>query len=467
MLKKSLLAMAVASAGIANVNAQSIDGAASTAVPGAPAIVISAEGLAIQPTITIGAATGPSQITLTLNTTGTLNDTDLTTMSFTGATIASSSSPAFDDPNIQVIDVDPDSITFRANNGQSIAPGALVLSGVTLENITGTIAASSITVIPGTDITLNEVSSTPIAVIQSQFTLGNATGAMNRQFDAIIDVEAMRQQFTADSATPGGIPADSNRVAESVIVDNFFVSVDGDNADLLRADITGTEVQLTGGDLGFLAGTTNGADPARFDIIFEDDTVITAEAFSFNSMTNTLTTSSTGVPGAYVGIALLPEGNVDGAAQLNAQDFEADLTVNYDLGGTTASISNSNLDAGTWGLNGAAINIPFLPYGANFAQVIRISNDSNASAAIELMAFDNSGNTFGPVVLTTSAAAQSVTNVVPAINAALADEGFSGTGELDITLIINASAGDIDGVANYRVLSANDRVSVPVLSQND
>ena len=469
MLKKSLLAMAVAAASVANVQAQTITGSSSTAVPSSPAIVVSSEGLAIDPTLTVGPA---GEVTVNYTTNAVINDGDIVTVNFNGASVlaASAGTAGFvGQPNLGFLSISDTGISFRLTSGGVDIPAntTLVLDGVTLGSVTSSVSASAQSQIPGIEDPFNVAPDATIAVVASQFSFNRASGTgasdTNRVFDGTIDVEQMRMQFTADSVTAGTPPGTSNRVPDSAVVDNFFVRFSGANADVKVATVTDATVALTGEDLGFLLDANGNLDAGGYNIT---GLIAAVEATGTDAATlvgNTLTVSTTNDPGGYVGIEL----DSNGVNQLNAQTFSADLEIGYQLGGTADSIPATGFDAGEWDLNGAAINIPFLPFGPNFAQVIRISNDSNAGADIELTAFDNEGNTFGPVILPTAAPAGTVHNPVAEITAALLDAGFDGSGEIDITLVINASAGDIDVVANYRVLSANDRVAVPVIALSD
>lgn len=459
MLKKTLLATAVAAASVANIQAQEITGSSSEAVPMSPAIIISSEGLAIDPTITVGPT---AEITVNYETNATINVNDLLVLTFTGADIASSSVPTLNNDNVEIIDTDTNSLTFRVVNG-SVAATTFALDGVTLENVTGSVSVSGVTQIPGTGIEFNEADAAVVAVVASQFAFNTTTGTgadgTNRVFDGTIDVEQMRAQFTAGSVTGGVPPSGSDRLADSITLDNFFVRFSAGNADEKNVTVANATVALTGEDFGFLLDEDGELDTGSFQI-----TGFSGAADGASSLEgNTLTVSSTDDPGGYVGIALATSGAGPDSVAVNAQDFTADVSIGYNLGPTTGSVSSTGFDAGAWDLSGAEINIPFMPYGASVAQLIRISNDGTVTGEIELTAFDDEGLEYGPIQLDVSAVAGTVTNIGPAVAAALAAEGFDGTGSVDLTFVVNSPAADIEIAANYRIFDGNtDRVSVIV-----
>ena len=403
-----------------------------------------------------------------------------------GATISSNSVPLLDDflvsngntvsflsfSNSAENEFPSSILRFRALQGLNALGGnrSFTLSDIAFERVVtpGMITLSARTLIPGTGISFNEVGPTAILDVRSQFALGDGSGVMNRRFNSVIDVDNLRQQFI-EASDPGAVTNGGTREPESVVRDDFFVSIDSVQTDLLNTTVTSAQLSLTGEDLNFLLDANGNLEGARFDVTGLDGaTVIGAGNDASNFEDNTLTVATANNPGGYVGIALLPEGvNEDSLSQLSSQRFLADLEVRYALGGTAGSVERGNIDAGAWTLNGTTFNIPFMPYGPAFNQVIAISNGGNVSGSIELMAFSDNGEQIGPLTLSNVATANTVTNISASIREALEDElgeNFDANGaEFDITLIVNSSFDDVDMSANYRV--NNDRVGVIVIKE--
>ncbi len=418
-----------------------------------------------------------------------LAENDVVELTFEGATISNDSVPLLEDVFVtntsafsflsfnNSSDDEPPSSTLRFRALEEVITFSssnprrnFNLSGVTLERVASSsvVTLSARTLIPGTEIFFNEVGPTAILDVRSQFALGDGSGVMNRRFNSVIDVDNLRQQFI-EASDPGAVTNGGTREPESVVRDDFFVSIDSVQTDLLNTTVTSAQLSLTGEDLNFLLDANGNLEGARFDVTGLDGaTVIGAGNDASNFEDNTLTVATANNPGGYVGIALLPEGvNEDSLSQLSSQRFLADLEVRYALGGTAGSVDRGNIDAGAWTLNGTTFNIPFMPYGPAFNQVIAISNGGNVSGSIELMAFSDNGEQIGPLTLSNVATANTVTNISASIREALEDElgeNFDANGaEFDITLIVNSSFDDVDMSANYRV--NNDRVGVIVIKE--
>jgi hypothetical protein len=494
MLKKSLLAITVAAAAVGSVQAQQIARTANLINPptsGDPGgIRISSEGLTALGNSNTIAVTGvtavagsPGVVSAGYEINAAIASGDVITFTLIGARLTSGSTPNLGNANLPLLSAvnSPDAeapsaeITFRATGTvtASIAsPVVLPLNGITLEDVVnpGVVTLAAQTQISNGSNVFNVAATRAIADVRSQFVLGDAVPPGERQFNSVIDVEFMRQQFVAASDA-GAVTNGSNRAPESITRDDFFVSINSAQTLLNNVTVTSAQIELALQDSDFLlnegtATTAPALDPARFDITALNGAVTDGTGNDAPSLVNNVLTVATGNdPGGYVGIALLPEGAAGtNPAQLNAQSFSADLEVRYVLSGTTGNVSREDINAGAWTLSGATVNIPFMPFGPNFAQVIRLSNDGSVAGEIELTAFDNEGDSFGPVILDVAAAAGTVTNIVPAVTAALAAEGFDGSGDLDLTFIINSPADDIEVEANYRVLTANDRVGVTVIN---
>jgi hypothetical protein len=136
---------------------------------------------------------------------------------------------------------------------------------------------------------------------------------------------------------------------------------------------------------------------------------------------------------------------------LETQGFNADMSYNWvSTGGVAGSKPiATGLPAGEWTLNGATVNIPYMPYGVNASQIMYISNAGNQAGDILVTAFDENGRKYdlGTVGI---AEGNKVTKLATMIGTKLADVGFDGT-KLSITITVNAPEADITVYASYNV----------------
>lgn len=144
---------------------------------------------------------------------------------------------------------------------------------------------------------------------------------------------------------------------------------------------------------------------------------------------------------------------------LEAQDFTTDFTYAYTSAGDAKDTKTiaTGLDSGEWTLNGAQVNIPYMPYSATASQIIYVSNEGSQAGDILVTAFDDKGNTYdlGKVGV---ANATSIARLAGPINQALGAKGFTG-GKLSITITVNAPSDDITVYASYNAGSVRGFVN--------
>ena len=109
--------------------------------------------------------------------------------------------------------------------------------------------------------------------------------------------------------------------------------------------------------------------------------------------------------------------------------------------------------AGAWTLNGATVNIPYMPYSANASQILYITNAGDQAGDILATAFDDKGNSYdlGKIGVSNG---KTVTKIAKQVGDALVAKGFTG-GKVSITITVNAPADDITVYASYNVGGAD------------
>lgn len=261
-----------------------------------------------------------------------------------------------------------------------------------------------------------------IAQSKSQFT-GKTTVS---GFDATINVSAMRKAFvsgTTDTASFTYAPTNTTGWLNLATVNSTTATIAGEKGkmtSLTKAEFASAQ-----------AGT----------VTLDVENALLTVAYTGTITTDTITfTPPTG----------------DKAVVLEAQDFTASLAYGYtSKGSATGSVDVAkNASAGSWDLNGATVNIPYMPYGPNASQIVYVSNDSDQDADITVTVFDDKGNLYDLGALQIKAGKKRVTKIAPEINDRLRAAGFNGT-KASITITVNAPDSDVTVYASYNVGGAD------------
>jgi len=144
---------------------------------------------------------------------------------------------------------------------------------------------------------------------------------------------------------------------------------------------------------------------------------------------------------------------------LEAQDFTTDFTYSYTSAGAKTDVHPvaTGADSGEWELNGATVNIPYMPYSATASQIIYVTNASSLAGDITATAFDDKGNMYDLGKIAT-AAGKSVQKVTSQVNQALGAKGFTG-GKISLTITVNVPADDVTVYASYNAGSVRGFVN--------
>jgi hypothetical protein len=264
-----------------------------------------------------------------------------------------------------------------------------------------------------------------IAEAKSQF--GGLT--VGTEFNGVIDVEQSRLQFT------GGM---TDAMA-------YTVANPTTTGWLNLATVTSAKANVYG-EAGKQAGlkaanwaSTNGT------VTYTEDAAKIAVAYSSAVTNDTITFTA---PAAKDGVVL------------EAQDFTTDFTYVYDSAGGTKNLTHSvatGAKSGEWKLNGATVNIPYMPYSATASQIIYVTNASGLAGDITATAFDDKGNMYDLGKIAT-AKAKSVQKVTAQVNQALGAKGFTG-GKISLTITVNVPADDVTVYASYNAGSVRGFVN--------
>ncbi|GAB56998.1 hypothetical protein GPUN_2884 [Glaciecola punicea ACAM 611] len=474
MLKKTLIATAITLASFGSLAAVvvitpspiSIEGAAGAATIGSPNVVVTLQaGYAVGDLLTFtvtGASLNTATPTLTHSNITRTAVADTPTAGAGGATQADVDAAAAGFPSriIELGDVvtgitqtlggdltagvlsrTATSVTFRVtavtNNttGTRLTLGGLELTTASTIDAVGNISvAYSAQTNTGTAIdntgTLTDVSHT----VANQFT-ATTTGLL----DAVVDVEFARQQFVGNT-----------NVLRNT---DILVVTPVTNVDLaggpLNAAYTGSTITIAGNFSWMDTDTTPGVSAAELAAAFNvnvsaNDTMVR----TINATGDLITVVISDEAGGVVGVPTMTFTNLGagvGRAVLPTSTYTVNTTLRY----TTAAAApatvtlQTNAAAGEWTLNGAQALYNYVAVGyAGLQNTLTLSNSGTRSGAVVLEAFDEAGNTYGPVTLAnelapTSNMKISGDDIIESLNVP------AGT-KLSVGVIVNAPAEAID-----------------------
>lgn len=249
------------------------------------------------------------------------------------------------------------------------------------------------------------------------------------KFDGIIDVSQARRQFTT------GI-TDTMSYAVSTVNTTGWLNL---------ATVSSAKATIYG-EAGKMTGLKASNWAAGGTITFTENASKVEVAYT-TAVTND--TIGFAAPAASEGIAL------------EAQSFTTDFIYNYASAATTpvAGVQSvaTGAASGSWTLNGATVNIPYMPYSATASQIIYVSNAGSLAGDVMGTAFDDKGNMYDLGKIGT-ANAKTVTKLTSQVNAALGAKGFTG-GKISLTLTVNAPAADVTVYASYNAGSVRGFVN--------
>jgi hypothetical protein len=341
-----------------------------------------------------------------------------------------------------ILTTSADSVTYRVTNidqptgfasadastlGQTIVLGEAPLNGTSIAAGNVSVEVTSAT---GTGLVLDNGSSSgesrigQLTEVKSQFGAVSVT----TDFDAVIDVEADRKAYesgTSDDATFAISPV---------------VTTDWENV----AAVTKTTIVLSADIEDASVVSTTAASTITYNATTDKVTIV----YPSEITTDTITiTPSTGTD----------------AVVLEAQSFDLSANYEYAIGSTQGLFDFGSKSAGEWTLNGAVVNVPYMPYGNSITQILYVTNEGSQDADVTVTAFDENGDTFelGSVGTVDG---KSVLAIAGPVKSALEAKGFvtapsMGSNKVSLIITVNAEDEDISIYSAYNV-NGSDRGNV-------
>jgi len=233
------------------------------------------------------------------------------------------------------------------------------------------------------------------------------------RFDGTIDVGSARYNFV-----------DSNGASVNDDTVSFVVSEVDTTGWLNLATVTDTKLTMYG-----TAGKMDGLKATNFT---SNDTTATV------GFTADEAKLSVGYIGMVTNDVVTFSATPTDMVVLQEQGFSVDGLFEYSSAGGRDGVHvlGAGLNGGAWVLNGATVNVPYMPYSANASQILYVTNAGSQSGEIEVTAFDDQGNTYNLGNVGT-VGANSVKKITAQVGQALAGPGFTG-GKVSMTITVNA-----------------------------
>ncbi|WP_108947122.1 hypothetical protein [Shewanella halifaxensis] len=300
--------------------------------------------------------------------------------------------------------------------------GKLVVNGLTF-NTTSILSSGKTTLAyraetaSGIEIDAGKNATTVIFEAKDQFA-AETVHPMN----AIIDVNEQRLKFVSQ------IDGDSTST-DTVVVETSEVTAPQGKVWALPAAATKSDYVIHG-DFSFLgkvndngtittSNVTSSVDAAPK--VYADKIVTTYNGLTANVITVDISGETAGVSDK----ALTP------------QEFTATTTVSYTDFATKAGsvVLQDKAEAGAWGLNGAIVHVPFMPFRDGYSPIISVSNTSNQDGDIEVLVYHKSDAAWvepTSYMLNTTAKAEAMTDVTAEL------KGLGIDGDVAFDVIVNA-----------------------------
>jgi len=304
--------------------------------------------------------------------------------------------------------------TSRTTIGADIVLGAINYKAASITAASVTVTVTSVTS-SGDNLDTSGTRTATVAETKTQF----GSVALGSKFDAVINVAEMRKKFvsgTADSMSYTITNPTTTGWLNLATVNTSGVTVFGESgkmSDLVKANFSASGT------------TTFDATAAKLAVAYTG--MVTNDTITFTPPTG------------------------DKAVVLESQGFTTDFVYNYSSAGSVAGSKTvaTGLASGEWKLNGATVNIPYMPYSTNASQIIYVSNEGSQAGDVIATAFDDQGNVYelGTIGV---ANGKTVTKLSKQVGDALLAKGFS-TGKVSITITVNAPSADITVYSSYNV----------------
>jgi len=341
-------------------------------------------------------------------------------------------------------------VSYRANGSIAESQVCTFVVAVRPAAISGTVGISYQAFFGSSSDVADSASARTVARVVDQF-----ASAIKTTLNNTVDVNNSRFHYTTDDGTVSG----NTNLISAGREDQLVIGLTNASSSVVTA-ATVTSVTVTVlGDFSFLdddgtAGCATNDIGGNFGVATELDSAGTL-AISADCRSLTFTTSADQATGD-ITIALGKSQAASATAGTNTagvavekvltapQEFSASVAFTYYNTArgatTTASVTttaNEAGNAGKWDLNGASINVGFMPYTAGTSRILNLTNRSTQTGAVTVSAINESGVEC-PAFSVGSIGATSILNISSAVDTGIrACYGASFEGRVALSLVAN------------------------------
>jgi hypothetical protein len=366
-------------------------------------------------------------------------------------------------------------VSYRANGSIAESQVCTFVVAVRPAAISGTVGISYQAFFGSSSDVADSASARTVARVVDQFASAIKTGLNNT-----VDVNNSRFHYTTDDGTASG----NTNLISGGREDQLVIGLTNASGTVVTA-ATVTSVTVTVlGDFSFLdddgtAGCATNDIGGNFGVATELDAGTLAISSDCRSLT--FTTSADQATGD-ITIALGKSQAASATAGTNTagvavekvltapQEFSASVAFTYYNTArgpaTSASVTttaNEAGNAGEWDLNGASINVGFMPYTAGTSRILNLTNRSSQTGAVTVSAINESGVEC-PAFSVGSIGATSILNISSAVDTGIrACYGDSFEGRVALSLVANIPGTQAELYSGY---NRNGSLSTVVNTSN-
>lgn len=393
--------------------------------------------------------------TITINLSGALVDTVVSTL----PTLTSAELGVI----INVLDITTTGVRFTvdATSAKISGKGILVLGGVFLD-ATGLSATTQVSVsafATNTSGTQFDVTAgVKVADLVPQY-----SSAVSAKLDGVIDVSADRKSLAVNAA--------DTTTAQAINNDTLTVTVSKDSTGSSITPAT-VEYAITG-DFSWLDTSADtsadavAATPAElatyltagFYVGTGDDTFLSATLSAAKDVLTVVTTAVSGNVDTVANFLFPVKGNVAGAPVLNETNFGVTVTAkDATAAPNTVSMAAGTTAAGAWTLNGSVVTVPYMPYGPNTKVIMRHTNTGVQTGDMTVRYMLEGISTDWVSVGVVGSSTRGVQNIRDLVMNAIMTDSGSTSGKVAVEITTNVPSDDVTVYAAYNVKnSADDR----------
>ncbi|MDX2369995.1 MAG: hypothetical protein QNK36_16595 [Colwellia sp.] len=391
--------------------------------------------------------------TITINLTGAKIDTTLTT----NPTLTQRGTTA-----LAILDITATTVRFTVPSGQTVTNVEILdLAGIFLD---------SSDLSSDTDVKLDyfatNTSGTKYDITDAVSVHGlvpQYSAVVDFAFNGVIDVSAERQSLVASAATDTivdlidtdtlHVDVDYDATTNQIVPDEITFEIKGDFAWLNESANTSDDgVAATAAEVATYLGNYFKVDAAA--LAAPDSSTLN------EGLTSLFVVDTTGgTVGSDYKFTFPVQGEATDSVILEETPYTVSVSVDDGVAAPSTNVMTAatDLSAGEWILNGSVITIPYMPFDANTAVILRHTNTGVQTGDLSVRYMLEGVSTSWETVGVVGSSSRGVANIRDMVmNAITADAGVT-AGKVAIEIVTNVPTADVTVYAAYKVRDEKDR----------